>query len=140
LASQNFQLGILRVNSPRDSCMSPKNGFVVFVNPLLSSYTGVLTKLLVSNPKLRVFLMETSGFRTETSGFFYRNFGFSNRNFGIFEPIFGSFEPKLRFFENRSFVFLNQSCSFCKDFFCPTETSGVDRNFEISNPYEVSKF
>jgi hypothetical protein len=54
------------------------------------------------------------------------------------------FEPKLLVLENRSFVFLNLSCSICKDFFCPTETLGVDsgifcdRNFGISNPYEVS--
>jgi hypothetical protein len=76
----------------------------------------------VFEPELRDFEPKLQVLRTETSGFTNRNFGFSKRNF----------------------VFLNQSCSFCKDFFCLTETSGVnsgifcDPNFGISNPYEVS--
>jgi hypothetical protein len=43
----------------------------------------------------------------------------------VFKPKLRVFEQKLRVFENRSFVILNQSCSFYKDFFCPTETSSV---------------
>jgi hypothetical protein len=79
-------------------------------------------KLRVFEPKLRIFKPKLR----------------------VFDPKLRVFAPKLRFFENRSFVFLNQSCSVCKDFFCPTETSVVvfgifcDRNFGISNPYEVS--
>jgi hypothetical protein len=95
----------------------------------------------VSSSKI---LPETSAFRTETPSFRTETSGFSNRNFVIFGPKLRVFQPKLRVFENRTFVFLNQSCSFCKDFFRPIETAGVDfeifcdQNFGISNPYEVS--
>jgi hypothetical protein len=73
-------------------------------------------KLRVFEPKLRVFRTEFSGFPTETSCFW---------------------KPKFRVFKPKLFVLQ-------RFFFCPTETSGVDagifsdRNFGISNPYEVS--
>jgi hypothetical protein len=103
-------------------------------------------QLLSSSKKLP----ETSGFPTETLVF--------ESKLRVFEPKLQVYKPKLQVFEstlfishpkfcvfkNRSFVFSNQSCSFCKDFFCPNETSGdvdsgifCNRNFRISNPYEV---
>jgi hypothetical protein len=70
---------------------------------------------------------------TRNFEFSNRNFRFSYRNFGFFKPKLRVFEPKRRVFENRSFVFLTHSCSFCKDFFCPTFWRAQSQHRERKN-------
>jgi hypothetical protein len=67
------------------------------------------------------FLPETSGFRPETLGF---------------RPETSCFLPEASCFWKVS-CFLAKIIRFANIFLCPTEPSG-DRNFGISNPYEVS--
>jgi hypothetical protein len=61
-----------------------------------------------------------------------------------FEPILRVFEPKLRVFLKLKFRVFKPKVFILQGFFFPNETSGVDsgifcdRNFGVSNPYEVS--
>jgi hypothetical protein len=94
-------------------------------------------KKIHSNSKFQV--SATEGFRKTTFTEFKkctRNFRFSNRNFEFSNRNFGFSNRNFGFF-NRNFVFLKTEVVCCKDFFCPTETSGVDAGI-FSNPYEVS--
>jgi hypothetical protein len=105
----------------------------------LNQKSGFRTETSGFRTEILGFLSEISDFRTETSNFSNPNFGFSNQNFGLSNQNFG-LSNRHFVFPTRNFMFLKTEVScFVRFVFCPTKLWVlIQKNYEISNSYEIS--